>query len=69
MMKTLRNLVSIIWSKIKITSNLAAENLALRQQSAVMKRTNKRPKTQMTDWLFGFCFPEFGILGANPLSL
>ena len=52
MMKTLRNFVSLIWSKIKITSNLAAENLALRQQLAVMKRTNKRPKIRMTDRLF-----------------
>jgi putative transposase len=56
MMKPLRNLVSIIWSKVKITSNLAAENLALRQQLAVMKRTNKRPKIRMTDRLFWVLF-------------
>jgi len=41
-----------MWSKIKITANLAAENIALRQQLAVMKRTNKRPKIRMTDRLF-----------------
>jgi transposase InsO family protein len=56
MMKTLRNLVSLMWSPIKgwvkITANLAVENIALRQQLAVMKRTNKRPKIQMTDRLF-----------------
>ena len=52
MMKTLRNLVLFIWSKIKSTLNLAVENLALRQQLAVMKRTNKRPKTRITDRLF-----------------
>ena len=52
MMKMLGNLVLFIWSKFKVTSNLAAENLALRQQLAVMKRTNKRPKIRMADRLF-----------------
>ena len=42
MMKMLGNLVVFIWSKFRITANLAAENLALRQQLAIMKRTNKR---------------------------
>jgi len=51
MIKTLGNLVLFIWSKFKITSNLAAENLALRQQLAVMKRTNKRPKIRRADRL------------------
>ena len=52
MMKTLGNFVLFIWSKFKITSNLAAENLALRQQLVVMKRANKRPKIRMVDRLF-----------------
>ena len=52
MIKTLRNLVWVIWSKTKISSNLAAENLALRQQLVVMKRVNKRPKIRMVDRLF-----------------
>ncbi|MDX2492994.1 integrase [Desulfosarcina sp.] len=52
MMKMLRNLVWFIWSTIKSTSNLAVENLALRQQLAVMKRTNKGPKIRITDRLF-----------------
>jgi transposase InsO family protein len=52
MMKTLRILVLLVWSKIKITLNLAVENIALRHQLAVMKRTNKRPKIRMTDRLF-----------------
>ncbi|MCP3888388.1 MAG: helix-turn-helix domain-containing protein [Desulfobulbaceae bacterium] len=51
-MKTLGNLVLFIWSKFRITSNLAAENLALRQQLAVMKPMNRRPKIQMMDRLF-----------------
>ena len=48
----LGNLVLFIWSKFNVTSNLAAENLALRQQLAVMKRTNKRPKIRRADRLF-----------------
>lgn len=52
MMKTLGNFVLFIWSKFKITSNLAAENLALRQQLVVMKRMNKWPKIRRADRLF-----------------
>ncbi len=52
MIETLRNLVLVIWSKTTNSSNLAAENLALRHQLAVMKRTNKRPKIRMVDRLF-----------------
>jgi len=52
MMKKLRILVLLMWSKIKIIANLVAENIVLRQQLAVMKRTNKRPKFRMTDRLF-----------------
>ncbi len=51
-MKTLGELVLFIWSKFKVNLNLAAENLALRQQLAVIKRTNKRPKNRMADRLF-----------------
>ncbi len=51
-MKMLGNFVLFIWLKFKVTSNLAAENLALRHQLAVMKRTNKRPKIRMVDRLF-----------------
>ncbi|MCP3889888.1 MAG: transposase [Desulfobulbaceae bacterium] len=51
-MKLLQNLVLSIWSKTKITSNLATENLVLRHQLTVMKRTGKRPKIRMMDRLF-----------------
>ncbi len=37
MMKTLRNLVSLMWPKIRINANLVAENIALRQQLAVTR--------------------------------
>jgi len=59
MMKTLGNLILFIWSKFKITSNLTTENLALRQQLAVMKRTNRRPKIRMTDRLYWVFLSRF----------
>ena len=52
MTKILRNFATFIGLKIRITSYLAAQNLALRQQLAVMKRTNKRPKLKTLDRLF-----------------
>jgi hypothetical protein len=48
----LGNLLLFIWLRFRITSYLAAENLALRQQLVVMKRTNRRPKIRMADRLF-----------------
>ncbi len=59
MMKMLKNLVLFIWSRFKIISNLAAENLALRQQLAVLRRTNKRPKIRMADRLFWVLLSRF----------
>jgi hypothetical protein len=56
MIKTLGNFVLFVWSKFKITSNLAVENLALRQQLVVMKRVNKRPEIRMADRLFWVVF-------------
>jgi hypothetical protein len=66
MMEMLGNLVLFVWSKFKITSNLAAENLALRQQLVVMKRTNRRPKIQMTDRLFWVLFLRIWSPWQNP---
>ena len=63
MIKTLGNFVLFVWSKFKITSNLTAENLALRQQLVVMKRVNKRPKIRRADRLFWGCaFPNLDSL-------
>jgi len=52
MIETLGNFGLFIWPKFKITSNLVAENLALRQQLVVMKRANNPPKIRMADRLF-----------------
>ena len=47
-----RSIASFIRIKFSITSHLAAQNLVLRQQLAVMKRTNRRPKIHTVDRLF-----------------
>lgn len=44
--------VTFIWRKFRITAYLAAQNLVLRQQLAIMKRTNRRPRIKTTDRLF-----------------
>ena len=51
-MKILRHLAMFIWSMIKIKADVAAENAALRQQVAVLKQSNKRPKIRLRDRLF-----------------
>ncbi len=43
---------TFIWTRLRFTTFLAAQNLALRQQLAVMKRSNRRPKIKTTDRLF-----------------
>ena len=66
MIKTLRNLVLVIWSKTKISSNLAAENLALRHQlgyfcpspdmvKSVFTRMCRRVIKYHTELLFIMC--------------
>src|SRR5439155_7378601 len=47
---------------------LAVENLALRQQLAVYKRTTARPKLRTTDRLFWICWLESGPAGGRPWS-
>ena len=69
MIKTFGNFVMFIWSKFSVISNLAEQNLALRQTASLMKRTNRRPKIKTMDRLSGFFFPGIGDLGENSLSL
>ncbi len=52
MIKTLFKIFLSIISKFSITANLAMENLALRQQLAILQRTSKRPQLQPKDRLF-----------------
>lgn len=56
MLKILKFVTTLIWSKLKITSNLAAENIVLRQQLAVLKRTNRQPKIKTIDRIFWILF-------------
>jgi len=52
MIKTPFKIFLSIFPKFSITANLAMENLALRQQLAIMKRACKRPQFQPKDRLF-----------------
>jgi len=58
-MRRLLKLFSTIRSRFKKTFNLAFENLALRQQLAIMKRTNKRPRLHIRDRLFWILLSRF----------
>jgi transposase InsO family protein len=51
-MKRLLKLFSTLISRFKKTFNLALENLALRQQLAIMKRSSKRPRLHVRARLF-----------------
>jgi len=52
MKNKLRIITEFLRSKFNITFNLAVQNLALRQQLAVLKRTNKKTKLKTVDKLF-----------------
>ena len=52
MMKTLMTLILSILFGFEKTTDLALENLALRQQVAIMKRSAKRPRLRNRDRLF-----------------
>jgi hypothetical protein len=58
-MRRLLELFSTILSRFKKTFNLALENLALRQQLAIMKRSNKRPRLHIRDRLFWVVLSRF----------
>jgi putative transposase len=52
MMLIILRLVSLILAAFRLRSNLALENLALRQQLAILKRRHPRPKLRMSDRAF-----------------
>jgi len=55
----LKIIIAGLFSPMNTISALAVENLALRQQLAVMKRTAKRPKLQNSDRLFWILLSSF----------
>jgi putative transposase len=52
MILTILRLLSLIPSALRLRSDLALENLALRQQLAIVKRQLRRPKLQWSDRFF-----------------
>ena len=59
MIKTLMKLILSISLRFEKTSDLALENLALRQQVAIMKRSAKRPRLRNRDRLFWILLARF----------
>ena len=58
-MKRLWKLLSVILSRLNIISYLALENIALRQQLAVLKRGSRKPKIRNRDRLFWVLLSRF----------
>ena len=52
MMLTILRLLSLITTALKLRSELALENLALRQQLAVLNRRHRRPNLRKVDRVF-----------------
>ena len=52
MIKSIKNHCRWLFGKLNIFGNLAAENIALRQQLIVLKRNQKRPVLKERDRLF-----------------
>ena len=58
-MRSIVKLFSILLFRLKKTFDLALENLALRQQLAIMKRSNKSPRLHIRDCLFWVVLSRF----------
>ncbi len=52
MMLTILRLLSLILTALKLRSELALENLALRQQLAILSRRYRRPRLRRSDRVF-----------------
>ena len=65
MMKTLMKLILSILFGYKKTSDLALENLALRQQVAIMKRSAKRPDSATEIVSSASCLLDSGETGRS----
>ena len=59
MIEALFLLLSFLKAGLRIQTELALENLALRQQLAILKRNRARPALQRRDRLFWACLSHF----------
>ncbi len=58
----------LIRALLRDRAELAVENLALRQQLAILKEMTKRPKLRPRDRVFGYGSPGSGRTGVQPFS-
>jgi len=68
MMDALILLFSLLKSGLKNQTELAPENLALRQQLAILKRNGPRVRLKRKTGFSGLAFRTFGRIGENPSS-
>ena len=68
MIEALFLLVSLTRSSIKNRTELALENLALRQQLAILNRKRPQPRLRKRDRFSGLAFLQSGRNGENPSS-
>jgi len=61
MMLTILRLLTLIPSALRLRSELALENLALRQQLAVLNRQHRRPKLWRSDRIFWLLLSRFWV--------
>ena len=59
MILTILRLLSGIWTALRLRSELALENLALRQQLAVLHRQHRRPRIRKSDRVFWLLLSRF----------
>jgi hypothetical protein len=59
MLNTLLLLLVFVCSLFKSNRQLVLENLALRQQAVMLKRSVKRPRVSMVDRLFWVLFSKY----------
>lgn len=59
MLNLLLTTLKTVGSSLKSHRNLALENLALRQQLAMLKQSATRPRVSSVDWLFWILFSKY----------
>ena len=66
MLKWLKIIVRTLWSTLRSQQVLAIENLALRQQLAVLKLRHPRPRLTDADRLFWVVMSQIWWIGESP---
>ena len=69
MLRKIVNLLRLVLSARRLNAHLATENLALRQQLAILLRDKNRPKLRKRTVSSGSCFLQSGMAGIERFAL